>query len=427
MDEFINEKIANSRKMDHFTGIGLKQRYWLTESILDFWIKIETFYLPTFFVKDSYQTLRMESFSKKYKLYESEEAEQFFLEYDEWRDAHFKDFMEKINSKDMQELFSNFLNNRKWELERGDFNGMETILDILVFFPKSKLKEFTSNQNLLVNLLQIVQTLIIFANNFKDELGINLLPEEKWWQPKYYFESQEELNKVKLNRLIYYHLLPDNQFYIIYEGISEEKFLSIIKEHFYSRYLTSICLLELGGKAESSRILKILKKDLKIKHTYAILDADTETYAEGKKNEWIGKGFTEDQFEIFYPDFITANFNSVDIVKALVNYIEPINIDKIENKKDPLLFSEEMQKELGEKLKNAKIENQQFEKVLDVWMQENWDTKLKKSKFADCLAISSMVDNRFIQLDKINKLSFSKHLFQFFDNIINPQFKKKIV
>lgn len=393
-DQYIKQECDKGIGFHQFDAIYFHQHRWLIEKALLMWIKFESLHHTEFLRPSNLRDINIElqiSFGDSTK---DEKIDEMFKEFDEW----YIEKMDNFSNSFSLDEFTTLKGFIQWTEIQLRIDGLESFKDLFLLISnekKSKLKGFLS---FFVNMLQIVKNLRFFSDKF-----IKVYPElesetsePKWYEAKYFFESEDEENDYLQKIYLDYDLIQKDMYLLYVEGSTEKILLEDYLDLIYSRTKIKIDIKRLYGNRDY--IFKYLTKEFGAREHFLILDEDKPGKAESKKNELIGKGISEDSFHFFSPDFITENFEPEEIIEALKTNFNEIS-DKIFN-------------DTGQKITLTDSELINFREVLE--NKEKFD---KYEKLVE-IFLSSKLQNPSFELDKTD---FAQHILSVMRNILSQR------
>ena len=380
-EQYIKEESNKGLGFHQFELIYYRQHRWLIEKSLIMWIIFEGLYHIEFIRPSNSREINIELQISLRDSTKDELVNKMFKEYDEWRFEVLDNFSKYFSVKDFTTL-KEFIT---WTEIQLRIDGLNNFIDLFLLISnekKSKLKGFVS---FFVNILQVVKTLRLFSDKF-----IKTFPElesekqePKWYEPKYLLEEDEEteyIQKVYLD----YGLTQKDTYLLYVEGPTDVILLEDWLEFEYFRTKVKINVKTLPSGKSTASMFEYLAKNFDSNEHFLILDADKPDYVEGKKNQLKGKGISEDSFYIFSPDFITANFEPVEIIKALKGYFNDISEKIYESTGQRINLNKSDLKNFKQLLEN-KEKFDKYEKLVESFLRiklQNPIFELKKTDFA---------------------------------------------
>ena len=381
VDDFIKEEISNTRGLHQLDFIFFGQNQWLIPRSLLMWVKIETLYRPVFFrpsrshdVSINFQIPLEEQLNEK-------RFEEFLKRHNNWIKKiteNLTDYFKKEDYYHIKEL--------RQETERYlHLYGLENFVDLFLLIHSNKKNKLKGYLSYYVNILEIIRTLRKFEGFLIEKIPEleKEKKEPKWYEPKFYFESEEE--KIEYIQKLYleYGLTQKDTYVVFVEGPSEKILLEDWTRIIHSRTHVKLDIQELDGKS-NAKFFKYMINKFSANEYFLILDADTDSYIAGKKEELKNAKISEDSYHIFYPDFITANFNQDEIFRAFLEYFEEIS-EKIKEKKgEEIVLKKTDKKEFLEILKDKEV-GDKYENLVEKYLKiklNNEEFELKKTLFA---------------------------------------------
>lgn len=394
VDDFIQEQISNGFGFNQFDFIFFSQNQWLIPGSLLIWLKIEILYSPSFFRPSNEQMIRIDfqiPFGERLKEKRFEECL-----------GRLNDWIKKI-SNNLIEYFEkdDFYLTQKFR-QKVEFylrlDGLENFIDLFLIVSSKKKRKLKGYLSYFVNILQVVKTLRQFEGFLIEKIPEleDEKKEPKWYEPKYYFESESE--KIEYIQKLYleYGLTQKDTYVVFVEGKTEEILLEDWLHIIYSRIHVKIDIQKLPGGKSSAKLFKYMINIFSANEYFLILDADTDTYIQGKKAELKDAGINEDSFYIFFPDFITANFNHNEIFKAFLEYFEDISKEITEKTGKELKLRESDKNEFLNLLK-SKEDGDKYEDLVEKYLKvklKNEKHRLKKPLFAKKLKNNIILEGK---------------------------------
>jgi len=411
-EQYIKEESDKGIGFHQFEFIYYKQHRWLIEKALLMWIEFESLYHIEFLRPSNSREINIELQVSLWDSNKEELLDTIFKKYNEWHIEVIENFS-KYFSIDEFTTLKEFIT---WTEIQLRIDGLDNFKDLYLLInneKKSKLKGFVS---FFVNILQVVKTLRLFSDKF-----IKTFPElesekqePKWYDPKYILEEDEEteyIQKVYLD----YGLTQKDTYLLYVEGPTEVILLEDWLELVYLRVKVKVNVKPIHGKKDY--IFKYLTKEFDANEHFLILDEDKPGYAESKKNELKGRGISEDSFFIFSPDFITANFEPLEIIEALKSYFNDISEKIYEGTGQRTILTESDLLDLGEELEN-KDEYNKFEDLIENFLRkklQNPTFEIKKTHFAQHLL--SIMRKNLSQTNRSKKYPFEEVIGKFVSRI----------
>ena len=381
-EQYIKEQSEEGYGFNRFDFEYFGQNRWLSEKELILWIKLESLYHVDFLRPSSRNkiniTIQSTIWDNKEKVY------QMMNKFDEWYNKIMDNFSEFFTSKDFKTV-KEFIG---WLESHTMFDGLNDFKDLFILIKnqkKNKLKRFMS---LFVNLLQIIKVLKISSRKLIEtfpELE-NEKIERKWFDQKYIFESDEEKTEYIQKVYLDYGLTQKDTYVLYVEGRTEVILLEEWLKYVDYRQNIKIDIKELPSGKSTAFIFEYLAKNFDASEHFLILDADKPEYVESKRNQLKGKDISGDSYHIFNPDFVTANFESWEILEAFKMYFNEISeiINKNREKKISLI---ENDLRFLQKMIEKKKESEKFEDILEYFLKIKFNTSFKKTAFAQHLLI----------------------------------------
>jgi len=424
IEKYLKEKKLTKEqytKQESDKGIGFhqleaiyfSQHRWLIEKALLLWIKFESIYHIKFLRPSNSREINIELQISLWDSNKEDVYKKMFQEYNEWRTNVLENFSKYFSVDDFTTL-KGFI---EWSEIHLNFDGLDRFKDLFLLInneKKSKLKGFIS---FFTNMLQIVKTLRFFYGKFIivfPELE-NEKIEPKWYEPKYFFEGEQDridyLQKVYLD----YGLSQKNTYLLYVEGSTEKILLEDWLVLVYLRTKVKVDVKRIYGKKDY--IFKYLAKEFDAKEHFLILDEDKPGYADSKKNELRGREISEDSFYIFSPDFVTANFEPIEIIEALKSYFNEISDKIYEATGQRIKLTTSDLINFGNTLEN-KEEFYKYEDIVENFLSiklENPRFKLKKKDFAQHLL--NVMRKNLSQPNRSTKYPFEEIIGKFISRI----------
>jgi len=415
IEDYVKKQIESGSFSDQFLGIMLRQNRWLTPDKLELWIKIESIYQPRFLKPSSvhYKFLEKQASSLNKREESAKKINNWYSNLDE----NFKLILNKEDFHKIKEF------RQKLEIYLR-YDGLENFIDLFLMIKPEKKDKLKGRLSLFVNMIEFVRVLRIAENRLVSEYSdlIEFKTTPRWYDPQYFFESEEEYIEHTKKVLLDFDLFQEEKFVIFVEGETELILLEDWLNYIYSRTGVKISLKVLGSR-RNAFIFEYLINKFDANEYFLVIDADKPEYVEGKKANLKGKGINEKSFYIFNPDFVTENFSIKEVITSFKNYIIDINNELESEKKYEL--SETDYKELERTLSSEKEKG--FEKIIEKFMRritKNDKFKLKKPKFAEKL-LDEMRENFSIR-KRENQYPFEKILGQFINEIQMRKFPEEL-
>lgn len=413
LDEFIQEESSDGLPFDQFLWIFYSQNRWLREPSLELWIKIESFYAPILYFQRRDPEINM-YYQSKGLWFDKEQYREFRKRHFSWRKDVIKNF-DKYFFIDEYNVLKEF-RELVWRYIR--FDGLDYFIDLFLHISddkKDKLKGFPNYWINMVNIFTILKGIEHEYFNFYSDLS-EFKTERKFFEPKYVFKDQDELAEHKKKVFLDFGLTQEETYVIFTEGPTETLLLHVWTELVFYRTGIRLNIKQLGGKRKKF-IFEYLTREFKVNEFFLVLDQDTEVYAEGLKSNLAGKGISEEQYYIFYPDFVTANFTAQEIFEAFVGFIKELK-DEIEQKSDQRIDLEEINNDkVLLRLKN-KNDIERYEDLIEECLRiilKNPDYELNKTAFANHLL--NVMRKNLSKSPRTRKYSFEEILGKFVDRI----------
>ncbi len=142
-------------------------------------------------------------------------------------------------------------------------------------------------------------------------------------------------------------------------------------------------------------------------------------YIESKKGQLKDAGISEDSYHIFYPDFITANFEAIEVFRAFMSYFHEIK-NKIESRSERKIELIESDKQELVKRLIKKKEIEKYENIIEKFLKEKVDINMKKVDFANHLL--NIMRNNLSNSKRNKKYLFEEILGKFIDKISKKRY-----
>ena len=413
-EEFIKEEISHGSSFHQIHGILFGQNRWLIERSLLLWLKLEPLFNPTFY---TYRFSR--EISLDWQVLQDKKFNKLADKYYDWREKIFNSFPTFFEEGDFKKV-----NEFRVRVERYlRIDGLDNFIDLFLRINAEKKNKLKRSPNYFVNMLEIVKTLRLMEHelirNFPNLSKIS--KESKWYEPKYFFEDENEEIEYNKKILLDYGIFQEEKFVVFVEGDTELILLDDWLRMMFFRRDIKISLKKLPSGKKTASHFKNLVIDFKGSEFFLILDADTPNYIEGKKAELSGAGIDEDSYKIFIPDFITANYSIDEVFGAFLTFFKEIK-EKIElNSEKKIKLSDSEKQKLLNDLKD-KAEFDKYEDIIENFLKsklnkENY--KLKKTNFANHL-LAIQIKN-FSKTSR-NRYQFEEVLGKFIDKIQRIRF-----
>lgn len=381
-EQYVQKEIKKGLGFNQIDGIYYQTHRWLIEKALLLWIKFEGIYRTKFLRPSNSRAIDIELQISLWDSTKEDTYKRMFKEFHEWRTDVLNNFSTYFSLEDF-EILKGFI---EWSDIQLNFDGLENFKDLFLIISndkKSKLKGFLS---FFMNILQISKTLRIFSDKFIkvfSELE-NERHEPKWYEPRYFFNKEQEEERNEYLQKIYldYGLTQKNTYLLYVEGSTEKILLEDWLDLVYSRTKVKIDVKRIYGKKDY--IFKYLTKEFDAKEHFLVLDADKPDYIKGKKAELNDKGITEESFHIFSPDFVTANFDPIEIIEATKSYFNDIS-DKIYEATGQRKKITDEEYQVFKELLKSKAVFDKYEKLVEQFLSEKLENpsfELKKTEFA---------------------------------------------
>lgn len=416
-DQYIKQESDKGIGYHQLEAIYFRQHRWLIEKALLLWIKLESIYRIKFLRPSNSREINIELQISLWDSNKDDVYKKMFQEYNEWHTDVLENFSKFFSIDDFTTL-KGFI---EWSAIQLNFDGLDKFKDLFLLInneKKSKLKGFIS---FFMNILQIIKTLEVFFDKF-----IKVFPElenekhkPKWYEPRYFFDEGQEKEQNDYLQKVYldYGLMPEDTYILYVEGPTELILLEDWLDLVYYRINIKINVKPLPSGKRTAFMFEYLIKEFNTKEHFLILDQDTPEYAEGKKAQLKGKGISEESFYIFSPDFITANFESVEIIEALKSYFIDISAKIYEAIGQRKNLTESDLTDLTELFENKEVFDK-YEDLVENFLRLKLQRpafKLKKTDFAHHLLI--VMRKNFSQTDRSKKYPFEEIIGKFASKI----------
>jgi len=382
VEDFIQEQISNGYGFNQFDFIFFGQNQWLIPRSLLMWLKVETLYGPPFFRPSNSHHISLDFQIPLGDRLKKKQFDAYLGRHNDWIKKVSNNFTDYFEKDDFY-LIQKFRQQTEHYLR---LDGLENFIDLFLIIRSQKKRKLKGYLSYFVNILQIVKTLRQFEG-----LLIEKIPdlekekkESKWYEPKFFFESEKE--KIEYIQKLYleYGLTQKDTYVVFVEGKSEEILLKDWMQIVYSRTRVKIDIQKLPSGKKSAKLFEYMIKTFAANEYFLILDADKEDYIQGKKAQLKDARISEDSFFIFFPDFITANFKQNEIFKATLEYFEEIAV-KIKEKTGKELRLKESDKNEFLNILKSKDAGDRYEDLVENYLKlklRNDKFKLKKPLFA---------------------------------------------
>lgn len=382
VEDFIQEQISNGYGFNQFDFMFFRGNQWLIPRSILLWLKVETLYGPPFFRPSNSHHISLDFQIPIGERLKEKRFEAYLERHNDW--------IKKVSIK-LTDYFEkdDFYFIQKFRQQTENYlrlDGLEHFIDLFLIIRSEKKKKLKGYLSYFVNILQVVKTLRRFEG-----LLIEKIPdlekekkESKWYEPKYYFESEPERIEYLQKVYLEYGLTQQDTYVVFVEGKSEKILLEVWLQLIYSRIRVKIDIQKLPGGRSSAKLFKFMIKIFSANEYFLILDADKGNYAQGKIGEYSDAGINEDSYHIFFPDFITANFNPNEIFKTFLDYFEEIS-EKIKTKTGRNFTLKESDKAELLNILESKDVGDKYEDLVEKYLKiklENDNLKLKKPLFA---------------------------------------------
>ncbi len=383
VEDFIQEQISNGYGFNQFAFIFLHQNQWLLPKSLLIWLKIETLYGPSFYRPSNshYISLNFQIPFKdrlKNKIFNA-----FLGRHNDWIKKLFTNFSDYFTKDDFY-FIQEFRQRVELYLR---MDGLENFVDLFLIIRPEKKRKLKGYLSYFVNIIQIVKTLRRFEG-----VMIEKIPdlekekkEPKWYEPKYYFESDEERIEYIKKLYLEYGLTQKDTYVIFVEGKTEKILLKDWIQIVHSRIHVKLDIQILPDGKKTPKLFEYITKTFAANEYFLILDADKENYIPGKKAQLKDSGINEDSFYIFFPDFITANYDQSEILKAFIDYFDEITKEIKDKTSEESRLEESDKKEIFNIL-NSKDSEDKYEELIENYLKvklKNERVRLKKPLFAE--------------------------------------------
>ncbi|MFX1376526.1 MAG: TOPRIM nucleotidyl transferase/hydrolase domain-containing protein [Promethearchaeota archaeon] len=410
LDKFIQEDISNGRGFHQIECIVFSQNQWLLPKNILLWLKVESLYGPPFFRPSNNHLIRMKLHIPDFLRDRDKEFDRQLKKLNNWLEKQ-NDNLTNFFQKDDFYLIREFRQHTEVSLR---LDGLENFIDLFLLIRSEKKRKLKGYLSYFVNMLEIVRTLRRFEGLLISKIS-GLAGEKKkseWNEPKYFFESEEEMIEYIQKLYIEYGLTQKDTYVVFVEGKSDKILLKNWLQSVYSTTNVRIDIQILPGGKSSDKLFKQMINKFSANEYFLILDADKEVFIQGKKANLKKLGIDEESYFIFFPDFITANFKPTEIVQAFSAYFTQIseNIRKRTGKVYEINESEK--KSFLETLKK-KGNEEKYEDLVEAFLRiklNNDKAELKKPLFAQKLS-------DIIKLNDRKKYLFKDILGKFFNKI----------
>ncbi len=412
-EQYIKQKSDKGIGFHQLEAIYFKQHRWLIEKALLTWIKFESLYHTKFLRPSNSREINIELQISLRDSTKEELIDNMFREYDKW----YLEVMDNFSKYFTINEFSTLKGFIQWTEVQLDFDGLDNFKDLFLLINNEKKIKLKGFINYFVNMLQIVKTLRFFYDKFVKAFPelVNEKFEPKWYEPRYLFETEDERMEYIQKVYLDYGLSLKDTYLLYVEGSTEMILLEDWLYLVYSRTKVKVDVKRIYGKRDN--IFKYLSKEFNAKEHFLILDGDKPGYAESKKNELKGRKISEDSFYIFSPDFITANFESEEIVEALKGYFNDISEKIYEGTGKRKILTESDLIEIRELLEN-KEEFDKYEDLVEKFLRfklQNPTFRLKKTDFAQNLLYA--MRKNLSQTNRSKKYLFEEVIGKFISRI----------
>jgi len=381
-EDFIQEQVSNGYGFSQFDFIFFGQNQWLIPKSLSMWFKIETLYGPSFYRPSNSHHIRLD-FQIPYKdRHKKNQFDSYLRRFNDWIEKTLANFTDYFEIKDFY-IIQDFRQRAENYLR---MDGLENFVDLFLIIRPEKKRKLKGYLSYFVNIIQIVKTLRRFEG-----LMIEKIPdlekekkETKWYEPKYYFESEEERIEYIQKLYLEYGLTQKDTYVIFVEGKTEKILLEDWVQIAYSRTHVKLDIQILPDGKKTPKLFEYMAKTFAANEYFLILDADKENYILGKKAQLKDAGINEDSFFIFFPDFITANYDPSEILKALVDYFDEITKEIKEKAGEDYILEESDKKKVVNLLVGKDAEDK-YEELVENYLKvklKNDSARLNKPLFA---------------------------------------------
>jgi len=382
IDDFIQEQVSTGYGFNQFDFIFFGQNQWLIPRSILMWLKIETLYSPPFFRPSNSHHISLDfqiPFGDRLK---KKQFDDYLGRYNDWIEKITTNFTNYFEKDDFY-FIQKFRQQTEFYLR---LDGLENFIDLFLIIRSEKKRKLKGYLSYFVNIIQIVKTLRRFEGLIIEKIPDleNEKKEPKWYEPKYYFESEEERIKYIQKLYIEYGLTQKDTYVIFVEGKTEEILLKDWIQIVYSRTHVKIDIQRLPSGKKGAKLFEYMIKIFAANEYFLILDADKENYIPGKKAQLKDAGINEDSFFIFFPDFITANYEQSEILSAFLEYFEEIAEEIKEKTGEEFSLKESNKIEFLNILK-SKDPEEKYEDLVENYLKvilKNDRVKLKKPLFA---------------------------------------------
>ncbi|MFW9880139.1 MAG: hypothetical protein ACFFG0_44255, partial [Candidatus Thorarchaeota archaeon] len=390
------------------------QNRWLREPSLKLWIKIESLFSPIFNIQRNDPDINMYFQKAETFWFDKEKHREFRERYYNWRE-------DVINNFDKHFFFDEFQilkEFREFVLRYIRIDGLDYFIDLFLHISddkKDKLKGFPNYWINMVNIFTILKRMEYMYFDFYSDLS-EFKTERKFYEPKYDFKDQEELIEHKKKIFLDFGLTQEETYIIFTEGLTETLLLEDWAELVFYRTSIRLNIKPLGGKRKKF-IFEYLTREFKVSEFFLVLDQDTKEYADGLKANLAGKGISEDQFYVFYPDFVTANFIPQEIFEAFLGFIKELK-DEIEQKSDKRIELKETDNEKVLLRLINKTDIERYEDLIEECLRiilKSPDYELDKTDFAKYLL--NIMRKNLSTSPRSRKYFFEEILEKFVDKI----------
>ncbi len=394
--------------------------HWLTEEILNLWIKIENIFSGDLIGKSAFNInchFMIDFFSDRIIL------NKFFTKSKKWQESWEKRIYLLLNSQEIN-IFRKFMKDINWNISRRSYYGLENYVDLFSQINYDKLEHLKGYLWLWVNLIQVYKTLsqvdFYLAKYNKDYVQI----QQNLTNPQVFFHSKDEYFSQIKDLLLSYSLLPQSNICIYFEGKTERILLTYWKDIVFSRFQIDIGLFNLKSKNAQKYFKKNFEELKGIDH-FLLLDQDTEKYVESKDAEWKNK-IPKENYKIFCPDLVTENFSIEEILSVFAQYVEK------ENKKETDLeriyqFDKDEKAILKNQLVNREKTGKmsKYENILEDFYASSFGGSFNKLDFAESLK-EYIFESPNSSVETIAQYEFIKILNNFIDRIRFRKYPKII-
>lgn len=428
IDKYIEKKGMNREQYienESNKGLGFYQiewiyfqtHRWLVEEALLLWIKFEGIYHTKFLKPSNSQAIDIELQVSLWDSNKEEIYKDMLKKFNDWRADVLENFQTYFSIEEFK-ILKEFI---EWSDIQLDFDGLDNFKDLFLLIKNKKKSQFKGFLSFYMNMLQIVKILRIISDKF-----IKAFPElesekykPKWYEPKYNIEKGQNKERNDYLQKIYldYGLIQEDTYIIYVEGPTELILLGDWLDLVYYRINIKINIKPLPSGKTTAFMFVYLFQKFNTKEHFLVLDADKPDYIEGKKAELKGKGITEESFHIFSPDFVTANFDPLEIIEAVKSYFNYIS-DKIHNATGQRKSITEEKYQDFKELLEGKASFDKYEDMVEQFLSEKLENlrfELKKTDFAHNLL--TVMRKNLSQSERKKKYPFEEILGKFISRI----------